>query len=329
MKLTAVVPLILVLASSSAALWSGAAVAALALGHLRATAPIKNRPLFPHEARNYIHSDRERAPLVLDQDAEGHLIYEQSRIVFKSQGTEAADYGGEHPFITNRALLVVSAQGQLIAFKKSEPGRYHHSTAIGGEDALFGGQIETSAPGAVTYIDYSTGHYTHGPYRLKLLLQVLHGTQRFPDARVGLSDVFEKHPELTVAEFDHYCLQPEDTGQDVILRYLAATRAVRTRGAAEQALRAVFYELTSESTMPALAASMGEPDLLKALAHWVQLNTDTDDEAAAGWIVELLGKTVKTFRPTRDADRARRFIELITPTLPVLAKDLEALIPSP
>ncbi|MCO4755289.1 MAG: hypothetical protein KC478_12460, partial [Bacteriovoracaceae bacterium] len=59
------------------------------------------------------------------------------------------------------AIFVMDKKGNLYFHSNPEPGRFHHSSFLAGEDVLSAGQLKVK-DGRVLYIDNISGHYKPG-----------------------------------------------------------------------------------------------------------------------------------------------------------------------
>lgn len=128
-----------------------------------------------------------------------------------------------------RGPFVVNRDGHMIGepvFRNTINRSLSQLTEL--ERVYFAGHIVTSAQGHILSLDYGGGHVRQRPCSLKLLIDDLGGPQSMPDATIYLSDVPTKKamhaylPHLPVLDFYSLCLNPSDSGLDVLFRYLAS-----------------------------------------------------------------------------------------------------------
>gem|GEM_PF-5184249 len=147
------------------------------------------------------------------------------------QGGCLSYIASEHPFnsVERAAILVVGSDGAMYGNRHIQEGVSHHSTTVAGQEILFAGEVTTAATGKVLHLNYRSGHYPHGPFRLKVLIDDLGGPDALADATVYLSDVDAaslrraRQPKLSVRDFYSSCHDVDDTGDDVLLNYLMTT----------------------------------------------------------------------------------------------------------
>lgn len=123
-------------------------------------------------------------------------------------------------------MVVIGSEGQILTQTMSWAGKSHHTGPVRGGAVHFAGNVQTDVEGRITYLDYFSGHYSHGPFQMKLLIDDLGGTESLHAVGVELSDVrhswgaYGSIPLLRVDQFYRNCRFSEDTGNLVLLRVI-------------------------------------------------------------------------------------------------------------
>lgn len=172
----------------------------------------------PGEELFYLKTESERNKQIVEACGDGRLCFPSS------------DMAGEVFVATETAMLVWSSDDRLYINRLRIEGQSHHSTPVAGAPIRYAGNLTTDARGDVQTIDYDSGHYSHGPFPMKRLIDRLGGPQKLARVLVKLPDVSGPsldsmvRPVMGAIDFYRYCEVPQDTGDDVTLRYIAGEK---------------------------------------------------------------------------------------------------------
>lgn len=160
------------------------------------------------------------------------LLVVKGRFVSKSDSTPFTTFHSSEtlpvrPDEKYKASIDVSAQGNLLGMKERIEGKFHHSTMVAGQDLSFAGEVTTDNTGKLLWASYRSGHYPHGPYRMKLFLDELAQNKvDLNEVRISLSDRADIRVGRTTipAEFFRGHVQENWNGDDVALAYLLSEK---------------------------------------------------------------------------------------------------------
>jgi hypothetical protein len=178
---------------------------------------IKREAIFPEEAAHYPKDEKEiqiNRLHVQDgkfRDAQGNIFYTADPRRPSSAEAEARGL----------ALIVISEKGELLGTTRREVEKFHHSTLLAGQPTKFSGELRTNDKGEPVLFTYQSGHYPHGPWRMKLFLDSL--TTQGVDlskAEVTLSDLPKEVGACQVpAPFFKQTTQKEMQGKDILVQF--------------------------------------------------------------------------------------------------------------
>lgn len=304
---------------------------------------IANQRIVGEETKFYPRSQFEQEPYILSVCAPGCLAYVKSDSPFSTQnavqGTEQVDADGSTHVLqgsSEKAILVVDSTGILFGNTRRIEGRSHHSTAVAGQNVYFAGEVTTNEHGQILELDYQSGHYPHGPYYMKLLIDDLGGPEALAQVRVRLSDTAAEvrsyghlQPRMTVPEFYRYCLKPSDTGDDVLINYIYFTKASSTLDLwdfIEPTTVQVFRLLGKQAAIQRfLQENKSSPEtrarLLRQMVNWVYLLYRSE---VGGRVQTGIRLSEDLWTSSGNLEFKREFYKLLFSKIPTLQSELKS-----
>jgi hypothetical protein len=167
----------------------------------------------------------ERFYLSPEERIENQLVFRDGHFYYLLRPVEPFDtvHAGAPGYGEGKGIAVVSAEGQLLATTKKLEGIFHHSTLVGGEEPLTSFEIATTESGKPLYFTYRSGHYPHGPYRLKAFLeQLVPFGLDVKSFYVSLDERDERHQRNVNVPLEYFlsATEPEFSGSDLVLQFL-------------------------------------------------------------------------------------------------------------
>lgn len=161
---------------------------------------------YPREASHYL------TPAQADDIK---VVFRKGRLVFQTSG---------EPVQGREMTTTLSESGDLFVLTQRRIGVLHHSTPVQGAAIKFGGETWTNTTGEPYAFSYRSGHYPHGPFRLKLLLEsIADQPLNWNQISIVLADRdHEKGAVVVPIPADFFILNTnrDSTGDDVLVRYL-------------------------------------------------------------------------------------------------------------